>query len=584
MLRRVLPASVTVLGEDEVEIVMSTATLARDGHILVPEGCLLENYRRNPIQLWQHDANIPVGTNENIRVTPTAITALSRFAPLGISQKADEVRGLVKAGIVKTVSISFEILESEPLDPKRPRGGQRATKWELFECSWVTVPADVNAVVTAREKSDGEDWKIGASRSLPVDASDEWNAAEAEKSIFDWAGGDAFKESKARKAFLVYNAAKPSDRSSYKLPIARVSDGRMKISKTALRTAATQIHSAGIPDDIRSRAEAVLKFYKEKAGMGDETTKERARLVAHKRFLEDRKERLKLRGLYQVAELACLVQNVGYAKDAAEWEAAFEEDASEVPSMIGESLVKLGEALIAMTEEEVAELLDGVKVDMEGGDDEVAERKKIARKAIWDKAFRKSKKDSSAGNEDTPADGQDDEADEGAQMDGGTDHLQEAQDHHKAAKERHRSLGEAHKNAAQSIADSRAAHERAMSNHKRLGDAIASAHAEPEEADGHLKRAMDLHAKLADDHHDTARAMQTASHYGDDGDVHHTALGRSIRSAAACVRAFVEGGSGTPPNNSKVVQKSGGTSEDEGSRSSDYRRRQAEKLSLATPV
>jgi len=80
------------------------------------------------------------------------ITARVRFAAVGISPDADKVRGLVKGGIVRSVSVGFDPLDAEPLDPKKPYGGQRFTRWELLECSFVSVPADPGAVVTARAR------------------------------------------------------------------------------------------------------------------------------------------------------------------------------------------------------------------------------------------------------------------------------------------------------------------------------------------------------------------------------------------------------------------------------------------------
>lgn len=150
MIRQAVPTSLRQLGDDEVECILSTGTVARDGHVLVPAGCDLTGYRKSPIVLWQHIPSEPVGRASQIAVHQDRITARVTFAPLGVSAQADKVRGLVKSGVVTSMSVGFDPKDGVPLDPKRPHGGQRITKWELLECSFVAVPADSGAVVTAR--------------------------------------------------------------------------------------------------------------------------------------------------------------------------------------------------------------------------------------------------------------------------------------------------------------------------------------------------------------------------------------------------------------------------------------------------
>jgi HK97 family phage prohead protease len=149
-IRQFVRADITPVGDDEVDVIMSTGVIARDGHILVPSGVDLTKYRANPMVLWQHLPEEPVGRAMRVRVEGDKIVARIRFAPLGVSDVADRIRGLVKSGIITTVSVGFEPTEAEPLDPAKPRGGQRFTAWELLECSFVSVPADTGAVVTAR--------------------------------------------------------------------------------------------------------------------------------------------------------------------------------------------------------------------------------------------------------------------------------------------------------------------------------------------------------------------------------------------------------------------------------------------------
>jgi HK97 family phage prohead protease len=79
--------------------------------------------------------------------------------------------------------------------------------------------------------------------------------------------------------------------------------------------------------------------------------------------------RMTLKGLCAVADLAWLLQGLGWQVDCAEDEAAREGDDSPVPAMLAEALNQLGAALIAMTQEEVSELLgtdgaDGDDADM----------------------------------------------------------------------------------------------------------------------------------------------------------------------------------------------------------------------------
>lgn len=260
MIRKLVRAQINQLGDDEVEVVMSTAALARDGHVLLPQGCRLDNYRANPIVLWSHNPDLPLGNAEDITVSPDKITARVRFAPLGISAKADEIRGLTKAGVIRAVSVGFDPDELEPLDTKKPRGGQRISIWDLLELSFVSVPSDIGAVVTNRAHGDDEMADIVESVSAP----------------------DV--------------APKPANR-----------------AKTAMHRGTRVTFT---------------------------------------------------RGLYQVANLCTLLIDLGWQIDMAKWEAEIEGDESKVPAMLAACLGDLGDALLAMTTEEITELLAGHGVEL----------------------------------------------------------------------------------------------------------------------------------------------------------------------------------------------------------------------------
>ena len=74
------------------------------------------------------------------------------------------------------------------------------------------------------------------------------------------------------------------------------------------------------------------------------------------------------KGLYAVSDLATLLLELGWLVDSATWEAEYEGDGSEVPQMLADALKQLGAAMVAMTAEEVAELLARF-----GGDDQEKE-------------------------------------------------------------------------------------------------------------------------------------------------------------------------------------------------------------------
>lgn len=351
------------LGERQIRVIASDATVDRVGDVMVPKGCVLDDYLKNDVVLADHDGTKPIG-NAAIDISDTRVEAVITFAPKGISAIADERCGLYKAGVLKAVSVGFHPIEWEPIKD----GGFRYIKWALMELSCVAVPCNPNAITIERSLEQhmpqpgqkAANWKVGASRNLPIDKDSAWDGAAAEESIwkaygFDDASPDT---AKARKAFLFYDAANPKKKGSYKEPFAKVVGGRLVAVAAGIRAAASRLSSVeGIPDDVKKSGGAVIDSYEEKMKADD--GKSAPRSVEY-----GKAGKIKVKGLYECAELARVLMNLGFIHQGSAWEAEVEQDGSKLPALLASVLRDCAEALVAMTQEEVNELLSGHGVEV----------------------------------------------------------------------------------------------------------------------------------------------------------------------------------------------------------------------------
>jgi HK97 family phage prohead protease len=134
-----------------LSFVLSDATVDRYGDIIEPTGWQLDNFRRNPVALFGHQASFPIGTWSNVRVDKGQLLGDLEPAEPGTSPRVDEIISLVRQDVLRATSVGFLGLEHEPIDPKQPYDAWRYTKSELVECSVVSIPANPNSLAVARE-------------------------------------------------------------------------------------------------------------------------------------------------------------------------------------------------------------------------------------------------------------------------------------------------------------------------------------------------------------------------------------------------------------------------------------------------
>ena len=138
---------------DEVqgmEFIMSDETPDRMDDIIMSDGWELDNFKRNPIALFNHKSDFPIGKWSNLRVEGKALRGHLELAPAGTSERIDEIRKLIDAGILRAVSVGFRPKEYSQLDNKNPFSGLKFLKQELVETSLVSVPANPNALAVAK--------------------------------------------------------------------------------------------------------------------------------------------------------------------------------------------------------------------------------------------------------------------------------------------------------------------------------------------------------------------------------------------------------------------------------------------------
>ncbi len=236
---------------------------------------------------------------------------------------------------------------------------------------------------------------------------------------------------------------------------------------------------------------------------------------------------IKKRGLQEVAYLAQTLDCLGWSQFAAQCEAQMEGDESQVPAMLLEALKSVGDALLAMTEEEITELISDAAKELAGDDDDLTDGERAyVHRAItplarnWRRQLVRVGKTLSATNE---------------------EHLERAKAHHERAFKHHDRASESHAAVGDKIEEMRAHHRAIADGHEKIGEELRAAAENPAEASDHVSRAMAHHSAMAE-HIDCARAAHAdlADAHEDVGDCHR-ALKRSLKAAHRCVRAVLEG-------------------------------------------
>lgn len=123
--------------------VLNEETPDRVGDVIAVKGWVLDQFVKNPVALWMHKHDQPIGTWENVQVKGRQLIGDLRLSGIPLAQMAKQ---LIDEGILKAVSVGFRVLDYDPIDKEDPWGAWNIKSAELLETSLVSVGAHPNAL------------------------------------------------------------------------------------------------------------------------------------------------------------------------------------------------------------------------------------------------------------------------------------------------------------------------------------------------------------------------------------------------------------------------------------------------------
>ena len=142
------------LGEDDdggldIKGSASTSAVDRAGDIIEHDAWTkggLENFKNNPIILFNHNYDRPIGRAKELSVDENGLNLTAR-----ISKSASDIKDLIKDGVLGAFSVGFKVKDAEYMTET---DGYKIKDAELFEVSVVSVPCNQNAVFSVAKSFD----------------------------------------------------------------------------------------------------------------------------------------------------------------------------------------------------------------------------------------------------------------------------------------------------------------------------------------------------------------------------------------------------------------------------------------------
>lgn len=304
-------------GDRTFRFTFSDGSVDRMTDTIDPKGWDLTHFNKNPVALAVHassDLTAVIGKAKNVGIVGKKLMGDIEFMPGDVNPLAEMAYRMVDGGWINAVSVGFRPTKYAFSEEKDRPWGIDFKEQELLEISLVPIPANPNALLSAKAAGvdfaplrtlydtigktlgdveetiqmpralarqwakgalpqaireryfDGAaevQWVLGAEGGLPFVEAETYDASEAAARMFLAAGSDF---ALLRRGFLIYDPARPTERDAYAVPIGDIIGGELHIVSEALRRAPGSLARKCASAAVQQAAFDLITAYETKKG------------------------------------------------------------------------------------------------------------------------------------------------------------------------------------------------------------------------------------------------------------------------------------------------------------------------------
>ena len=319
-------------GGCEIKGSASTNALDRAGDIIERDAWTkggLENFKTNPIILFNHNYDKPIGRATNLKVTDNGLEISAK-----ISKAAGDVTQLIKDGVLGAFSVGFKVKDA---DYMTETDGYKIKDAELFEVSVVSVPCNQGATFGLSKSFDNmEEYNKYKQTFYKANSDDSADAVEIE-------------QPSTAKATMETNMSKennsPESNPEFNLESFATEAAEKAVAQYAMKQAELKAAELKLADEAAEKAATDVEVQKasEEAKQEEHKTIVQAGLTGAERLMSDVEKRIDARstnledvvkGLEaQLAEKSEEIMSIRDSKrnfsdrqSTGDWKKAFESD------------------------------------------------------------------------------------------------------------------------------------------------------------------------------------------------------------------------------------------------------------------